>query len=58
MTDIDLGAQFDKISDKAKSASDKLKAANQGAKDRLETDAIQRPRPCERGSGSTQRQGS
>ena len=40
MTDIDLSAQFDKISDKAKSASDKLKAAGQGTRDRLETDVV------------------
>ena len=36
MTDIDLSAQFDKISDKAKSASDKLKVAGQSTRDRLQ----------------------
>ena len=36
MTDIDLNAQFDKIADKAKGASDKLKAAGQSTRDRLE----------------------
>jgi uncharacterized protein YicC (UPF0701 family) len=40
MTDIDLRAQFDQISDKAKNASDKLEAASQSTRDRLETDAI------------------
>jgi hypothetical protein len=40
MADIDLSAQFDKISDKAKSASDNLKAAGQGTRDRLESDVI------------------
>ena len=40
MTDIDLSAQFDKISEKAKNASDKLKAARQGTRDRLESDVI------------------
>jgi hypothetical protein len=39
MAGIDLNAQFDRISDQAKTASDKLKAANQSARDRLETDA-------------------
>ena len=40
MADIDLSTQFDKISDKAKIASDKLKAANNSTKERLESDVI------------------
>jgi len=58
MADIDLSTQFDKISDKAKIASDELKAAN---KQHQRTTA-ERCRRCsrsrERGGGSTQRQGS
>jgi hypothetical protein len=38
MADTDLGTQFEKISDKAKTATDKLKAANLRSKDQLETD--------------------
>jgi hypothetical protein len=38
MADIDRSAQFDRISDEAKTASDKLKAANQSTRDRLESD--------------------
>ena len=38
MADIDLSTQFDKISDKAKIASDKLKAANNKTRERLESD--------------------
>src|SRR3954468_3505830 len=41
MTDIDLSAQFDKISEKAKTAGDKLKEANQSTRDRLHTDAAE-----------------
>jgi hypothetical protein len=37
MADIDLSAQFDRISGQAKTASDKLKAANQSTRDRLES---------------------
>jgi hypothetical protein len=40
MTNIDLNAQFEKISDKAKTASDKLKDAGQSTRERLETDVI------------------
>ena len=38
MSDIDLSTQFDKISDKAKIASDELKAANNKTKERLQSD--------------------
>src|SRR4051812_33446096 len=38
MAGIDLSTQFDKISDKAKIASDKLKAANNSTKERLQSD--------------------
>ena len=38
MADIDLSTQFDKISDKAKIASDELKAANNKTRERLESD--------------------
>jgi hypothetical protein len=38
MADIDRSAQFDRISDQAKTASDKLKAANQSTRDRPESD--------------------
>jgi hypothetical protein len=39
MADTDLSAQFEKISDNAKIATDKLKAASQKTHDQLETDA-------------------
>jgi hypothetical protein len=38
MERTDLGTEFEKISDKAKTATDKLKAANLRNKDQLETD--------------------
>jgi hypothetical protein len=38
MSAIDRSAQFDKIADKARSASAKLKAAGNRARDRLQTD--------------------
>jgi hypothetical protein len=40
MADTDLSAQFEKISDDAKIATDKLKAASQKTRDQLETDAV------------------
>ena len=38
MADGDLNTQFEKISDKAKAAADKLKAANERTRDQLESD--------------------
>ena len=38
MADGDLSTQFEKISDKAKAAADKLKAANERTRDQLESD--------------------
>ena len=38
MTGADLSTQFEKISDKAKTANDKIKAANQRTRDQLEAD--------------------
>src|SRR5262245_2871882 len=39
MADIDLSAQFDKISERAKIAAAKVKAARQSTRDQLESDA-------------------
>ena len=38
MADTDLSARFEKISDSAKTATDKVKAAGQRSKEQLETD--------------------
>jgi hypothetical protein len=38
MTDVDVRANFEKISDKAKAASDELKDAGHRSRDQLETD--------------------
>ncbi len=40
MAEIDLSVQFEKISDTAKTASDKLKSANLRTRDQLETDVV------------------
>ncbi len=58
MADVDLSTQFDKISDKAKTASDKLKAANNKTKEQLESDVTDARDRASAGGGSTQRQGS
>ncbi len=39
MQDTDLSAKFEKISDRAKAATDELKAAGDSTRDELETDA-------------------
>jgi hypothetical protein len=40
MQDIDLSAKFEKISDRAKAATDDLKAAGDNTRDKLETDVV------------------
>jgi hypothetical protein len=58
MADIDLSTQFDKISDKAKIASDKAEGREQQHQRTAGERCNQRSRSRERGGGSTQRQGS
>ena len=40
MQDIDLSTKFEKISDRAKAATDDLKAAGGNTRDKLETDVV------------------